>query len=451
MKIDWDAEPGNTLSRLIANTWRSPHWRRLTEPEREWFTTTETTQVSGQHSWGSKRALTTRFDSRKAWVSGFRTYIQPYGLVKNPHPFHKDLDMDRIKRPGFWQIEMPVWNDDRIGHPAGRNASPGELQWVTTPTFNLLRKFWPRLIVENAFLAEADFGYNTHLKGMPDLYKKLFAEFPDPEQQKYLKLTYSKGLMQVRNGHCEMYRPDIAAYVRGAVYAELWEKAWAAVNDGHKLVWMGLNDGLGFAEERGQPEDWPHRFGLFRTSHYGPLKLEPEDPTWLVHPSTRWAKEMRKNDAVIIDLETTDFKGYIMEIAVIDTDGKIVLHSYVNPMKPIHPDALKVHHITKNRVEGAPIFRQILPDLRKAIAGRPVVAYNVDFERQTLARELNRLNSGWDEFGHLATSWECAMRMWSDYNGLTRKQNLRLNGPHTALGDCQATLKRMKEMSRGAR
>jgi hypothetical protein len=39
---------------------------------------------------------------------------------------------------GWWQIEVPAWNDDRLPHPCGPDVVAGDVRWVTTPTLWLL-------------------------------------------------------------------------------------------------------------------------------------------------------------------------------------------------------------------------------------------------------------------------------------------------------------------------
>jgi len=39
---------------------------------------------------------------------------------------------------GWWEIEVPAWNDARLPHPCGPGVATGDIRWVTTPTLALL-------------------------------------------------------------------------------------------------------------------------------------------------------------------------------------------------------------------------------------------------------------------------------------------------------------------------
>ena len=57
-------------------------------------------------------------------------------------------------------------------------------------------------------------------------------------------------------------------------------------------------------------------------------------PAWLRRSdqAVSWARAMLQPDrAVVIDCETTDLPGAVCEVAVVDTCGRILLNSLVNP------------------------------------------------------------------------------------------------------------------------
>src|SRR3954452_19611018 len=77
-----------------------------------------------------------------------------------------------------------------------------------------------------------------------------------------------------------------------------------------------------------------------------------------------WARGMLSpHRAVVIDCETTDLLGAICEVAVVDTKGRILLNTLVNPCQPISPDATRVHNITDRMVAGASGFPDALSDV----------------------------------------------------------------------------------------
>lgn len=162
---------------------------------------------------------------------------------------------------------------------------------------------------------------------------------------------------------------------------------------------------------------------------------------------------------IILDTETTDLDGYLVQIAAIDTTGQVVLDTLVNPRAPISAGARRVHGMSDDQVADAPTFEQIADDLLVLLRGRRIVTYNADFDSGILQNELARLAGGfargWDAARAVMRQqhWRCAMTLYaayvgeySDYHGSYRWQPLA-GGDHTALGDCRACLETLRRMA----
>jgi hypothetical protein len=69
----------------------------------------------------------------------------------------------------------------------------------------------------------------------------------------------------------------------------------------------------------------------------------------------RWARAMRlPGAAVILDTETTDLEGYVVEIAVLDAaTGDVLLDTLVNPGCPVQPAARWVCRLKRRRASAA--------------------------------------------------------------------------------------------------
>lgn len=178
----------------------------------------------------------------------------------------------------------------------------------------------------------------------------------------------------------------------------------------------------------------------------------------------RQAAALWLSDSIILDTETTDLDGYLVQIAVIDTAGNVLLDTLVNPDVPIEPGAQRIHGITADQVASAPRFADIWPNLERLSSDHPVVVYNVAFDRGILWNEIYRFYRGspWGNMNFASamayklvdsTTWRCAMELyaayvgdWSDYHGNYRWQPLP-GGDHSALGDCRATLALLQRMS----
>ncbi len=166
--------------------------------------------------------------------------------------------------------------------------------------------------------------------------------------------------------------------------------------------------------------------------------------------AVRWARAMREpGKAVILDTETTDLVGYIVEVAVLDAaTGETLLDTLVNPGCPVEPGARWVHGISDQELAGAPPLAEVWPQLLQVTTGKTVLAYNSDFDHSTVVRHARR--DGLDP-GHLADSgnWSCLMGQRSDW--LMRRRWLPLGGGHRARGDCEVAFDLLAAMTAPAR
>jgi DNA polymerase III epsilon subunit-like protein len=141
--------------------------------------------------------------------------------------------------------------------------------------------------------------------------------------------------------------------------------------------------------------------------------------------------------AVILDTETTDLDGVVIELAVVDAcTGETLLDTLVDPGdEPIAPGAYAVHGISADQLAGAPTWPQVLPQLLQVTAERTVLAYNADFDCGRIADTSDR--HGLD-IEHLAEPgrWGCVMNRRSDWARTARW--LPLGSGHRARGDALA-------------
>lgn len=95
---------------------------------------------------------------------------------------------------------------------------------------------------------------------------------------------------------------------------------------------------------------------------------------------------------VTIDIETTGLDIYedeILQVSILDVNtGETVLNSYVKPyFTEDWPEARRVNNITKEMVENAPYFHEILPRVNAVLAQtKTIVGYNcTEFDRPFMA------------------------------------------------------------------
>jgi len=165
-----------------------------------------------------------------------------------------------------------------------------------------------------------------------------------------------------------------------------------------------------------------------------------------------WAvKLLAQPDLLILDTETSGLHGSaeIVQIAIIDKSGTVLLDTLVRPTRPIPRDASAIHHITDERVKDAPTFADIAPQLRELLHGQTVVIYNADFDCRMLKQSaaacglIHELGCFFEDAMEPYSAW---VGSWSSFHRNYRWQRLP-GGDHSALGDCRACLNVLKMMA----
>jgi DNA polymerase-3 subunit epsilon len=175
--------------------------------------------------------------------------------------------------------------------------------------------------------------------------------------------------------------------------------------------------------------------------------------------AVQWARELVSHPFLILDTETTGLSSWdrIVEIAVIDETGGVLLNTLINPKIYIPVGVSAIHGITDEMVRDKPSFQDILPELEAILTGKPVAIYNVAFDKRFLARSGLKV----DDY-----EFQCAMLMyakfrgvWSNYYKNWRRQSLRRachycsiqsNNMHRAASDCEATRQIINYMAQAA-
>jgi DNA polymerase-3 subunit epsilon len=108
-----------------------------------------------------------------------------------------------------------------------------------------------------------------------------------------------------------------------------------------------------------------------------------------------------------LDTETTGLEPYdqLVEIALIDDDGRTVLDTLVQPLNLTSwREAEQIHGITADMTATAPTMAELMPTLREMLEGAHVVIYHAAFDLQFL-RELQ------PHMGRVS----CAMLAFAEY------------------------------------
>lgn len=101
---------------------------------------------------------------------------------------------------------------------------------------------------------------------------------------------------------------------------------------------------------------------------------------------------------LIVDTETTgldpSFGHKIIEFAALEMiDRELTgnkLHLYINPQRKIDTEAIKIHGITDEQVENAPIFSQVAQNIVDFIADSELIIHNAKFDLNFLDYQLQQ-------------------------------------------------------------
>ena len=169
-----------------------------------------------------------------------------------------------------------------------------------------------------------------------------------------------------------------------------------------------------------------------------------------------WAlQRLVRRDFVVVDTETTGLGSddQVIEVAVVDPSGKVLVEQLVRPTCPIHPKATAVHGYDATALATAPSFAQVLPKVRAVLAGSLAIAYNAPFDERLLRQSA----AVWGA-EPVDTTWDCAMRWYAQYTGKTSSSKAGYASPklpraeadqarHGARRDCLLTLRLLSRMA----
>lgn len=114
--------------------------------------------------------------------------------------------------------------------------------------------------------------------------------------------------------------------------------------------------------------------------------------------------------ALYLDTETTGLSprngDTIVEVAIVDDRGVALIDTLVNPMRSIPWHASNVHGISDAMVRGQPTLADLMPQIRRIVAGQQVVIYNATFDTPFFPGGLRE-----------ARRVDCAMRRYAQAAG----------------------------------
>jgi DNA polymerase III subunit epsilon len=127
------------------------------------------------------------------------------------------------------------------------------------------------------------------------------------------------------------------------------------------------------------------------------------------------ARQLVEQRPVFLDTETTglDRSAEIVEISIVDIDGKVLYESFVRPSVPIPVAVTRIHHITDKMVEKSPTWPAVWPVIRIHLATRLIGIYNQEYDLRLMQQSHGRYRLPWKE--NLKTA--CIMKLYAQFKG----------------------------------
>lgn len=165
----------------------------------------------------------------------------------------------------------------------------------------------------------------------------------------------------------------------------------------------------------------------------------------------KWAHDVlaEPDKYCVLDSETTDFYGELIELGILSLTGDVLLNQRVKPVGEMSEGAFAVHGISLEMLANEPSFPEVYPRILEAIGDKTLIIYKASFDMGILWGDCHRHG-----LPKIKNDSECAMHAyaafvgdWSNYWGNYKWQRLP-GGDHSAIGDCRATLNVLRRMAK---
>jgi DNA polymerase-3 subunit epsilon len=175
----------------------------------------------------------------------------------------------------------------------------------------------------------------------------------------------------------------------------------------------------------------------------------------------QWARDLlAQPNFYVLDTETTGTgkKDEVVQIGIVDKHGHIVLDTLVKPTISVPARVTRIHGITNAMLKDAPELTDLYVTLSIALAGAPLIAYNMSFDWRLLSQSVARFNLPMLRTG----ARHCAMKTYAQFRGVKSKrgayrwhkltvaaqyENIPVTDAHSALGDVRMTLALIQKMA----
>lgn len=105
---------------------------------------------------------------------------------------------------------------------------------------------------------------------------------------------------------------------------------------------------------------------------------------------------------IVLDTETTGLDPLrgdrLVEIGCVEIVNRFVtgqvFHRYINPERPMSPEAFAVHGLSDSFLADKPVFRDVAAEFLEFIGDDPLIIHNASFDIGFLNAELKRIRKG---------------------------------------------------------
>ena len=179
----------------------------------------------------------------------------------------------------------------------------------------------------------------------------------------------------------------------------------------------------------------------------------------------RWTRELlNRSDVLILDTETTGLGGTaeLVELAIIDTTGKVLFDELIKPTVSVPLDASRIHGITDSVLRKAKAMTWLLHHntfKKIVLAANMLLVYNLEYDERIIRQTCGKYDLS-NPLGSIRR--ECVMLKYAEHRGLPgRYGDYRWHKlvaayshecggttqEHRALSDCQMVLDVMQAVA----
>lgn len=167
-----------------------------------------------------------------------------------------------------------------------------------------------------------------------------------------------------------------------------------------------------------------------------------------------------EQEPLFLDTETTglDDQAQIIEIAILNAAGQVLLCQRIKPTVEIGERAQEVHGISAADLEDCPSWPEVAGEVQRILVGRMVVIFNADYDTRLLKQTAAAHGDSLDWLSSCTV--RCAMYLAASMYGATNQYGTisLINAcieagvswkgeAHSALADTQATLDLVKAIA----